>query len=124
MEIIILAIVLGLIPAAIASTKGRSFMAWWLCGALVFIIALPIAIFMKPLNKKAIAGMRKCPKCAEYVQAEAQICKHCKSDLVPLTGNEKKQLIKEARSKANHVPGWLVLVAFVCVGFFIWLMAR
>jgi len=124
MEYLVLAIFLGIIPAAIASKKGRSFMLWWFYGAMLFIVALPMAIFMKPLSNASqpVNGMRKCPKCAEYVQAEATICKHCKSELVPLTDSEKKQMIKQAK-KANHVPGWLVLVTFGCVGVFIWFMA-
>lgn len=97
-------------------------MLWWFYGAMLFIVALPMAIFMKPLDKASIAGMRKCPKCAEYVQAEAQICKHCKSELIPLADNELKQITKQAK-KENHVPGWIVLVAFGCVGAFIWFMA-
>jgi len=39
---------LGLIPAVIASRKGRSFALWWLYGAALFIAALPMAIMMKP----------------------------------------------------------------------------
>jgi len=122
MEILIFAVILGLIPAAIASKKGGSFMLWWLCGAMLFIVALPMAIIMKPQDKLSVTGLRKCPECAEYVQAEAKICKHCKSELTPLTNSEKKQLTKKAK-KENHVPGWLVLLAFGCVGFFIWFMA-
>lgn len=48
MEIFIFAVLLGLIPAAIASHKGRSFAVWWFYGALLFIVALPMALIMKP----------------------------------------------------------------------------
>ncbi len=48
MEIFIFAVLLGLIPAAIASHKGRSFALWWFYGALLFIVALPMALLMKP----------------------------------------------------------------------------
>jgi hypothetical protein len=44
---------LGLIPAVIASKKGRSFALWWLYGAALFIAALPIAIMMKPTQSSA-----------------------------------------------------------------------
>jgi len=47
--IIILAfIILGLIPAYIASQKGRKFFDWWFFGAGLFPIALPLAIYLKP----------------------------------------------------------------------------
>jgi len=47
--IIILAfVVLGLIPAYLASKKGRKFIDWWFFGAGLFPIALPMAIYIKP----------------------------------------------------------------------------
>lgn len=122
MEYLVVAFFLGIIPAVIASKKGRSFLLWWFFGAMLFIVALPMAIFMKPLTNENLSGMRKCPKCAEYVQPDATICKHCKSELVPLTDKEKK-LIKIKAKKENYVPGWLVLVTLGCVGVFIWFMA-
>jgi hypothetical protein len=84
--ILVLAILLGLIPAAIASSKGRSFGAWWLYGALLFIVALPHALIMRPDMRgqdrdAALSGFRKCPFCAEYVRPEAVVCKHCGRDL-------------------------------------------
>ena len=50
MEFILIAICIGLIPAAIAQSKGKSFIAWWLYGAALFIVALPIfgSIFPAP----------------------------------------------------------------------------
>ena len=41
--------VLGLLPATIASSKGRRFADWWLFGFGLFPIALPMAFFLKPL---------------------------------------------------------------------------
>ncbi len=88
MEIIIAAIFLGLIPAIIANSKGRSFGLWWLYGALLFIVALVHSIVMSANNKtieqKQIDnGMRKCPFCAELIKPEAIKCKHCGSDVKP-----------------------------------------
>ena len=78
-----LALLLGLIPAAIAHGKGRSFMAWWIYGTALFIIALPHAIMLKK-DEAAIArrdGQRKCPHCAELIQLDAKVCKHCGRDV-------------------------------------------
>jgi len=47
-EVLIFFVLPGLIPAAIASNKGRSFALWWLYGASLFIVALPMALLMKP----------------------------------------------------------------------------
>ncbi|MEB7196648.1 hypothetical protein NEM98_20570 [Escherichia coli] len=40
MEFILLSVVLGIVPAIIAQTKGRSFFVWWIYGTLLFIVAL------------------------------------------------------------------------------------
>ncbi len=38
---------LGLIPAFIASRKGRSFWLWWLYGWMLFIVALIHSLVIK-----------------------------------------------------------------------------
>jgi len=67
---------LGLLPAAIAASKGRDFFMWWLYGSALFIIALPHAIVVGPAG-----GKRACPHCAESVKVEAKVCPHCQRDL-------------------------------------------
>lgn len=87
MEFILIAILIGLIPAAIARSKGRSFVGWWIYGALLFIIALPHSLIMKS-DPKAIEAqalttgdMRKCAHCAEIIKREAKVCRFCGRDV-------------------------------------------
>jgi hypothetical protein len=74
---------LGLIPAAIAHARGLPIITWWLYGVLLFPVALVHVFFAKP-DSVTIARRvveRKCPACAEVVQPDAKVCKHCHRDL-------------------------------------------
>lgn len=50
MEIVLVAALLGLIPAYIAQDRGHSALQWWFFGALLFIVALPMALMLPRQN--------------------------------------------------------------------------
>jgi hypothetical protein len=55
---LVIAAVIGLIPACIARDKGRDFWTWWIFGAALFIVALPAAILLKRSDPDAPAASR------------------------------------------------------------------
>lgn len=70
---------------AIASGKNRSGFGWFLLGlilgivGLVIIAALPRAenYLDTPQGRLESGRAKKCPECAELVQPDARVCKHC-----------------------------------------------
>lgn len=91
---LIVAALIGLIPAKIAQSKGYSFGKWWFYGFLLFIVAIIHAFVLKPktastaaneggntANTLSAEGTKKCPYCAETIKAEAKICRFCGKEL-------------------------------------------
>ncbi|MBD3335624.1 MAG: hypothetical protein GF355_08915 [Candidatus Eisenbacteria bacterium] len=52
---ILTGLIIGWIPALIASRKGRNFFGWWVYGTSLFLFALIHAITLKPAGEEASA---------------------------------------------------------------------
>lgn len=90
---------IALVPAVLARSKARSFVAWWGLGMLIGIFAVIPA---------AMAKATRCVACREAVHPEARVCYHCGAPLPrPIPG---------ATRGTVGVLSVIALVAVVLVG--------
>lgn len=71
MEDILFSLVIGFIPAYIAKYKGRDFIAWYIYGVLLFIIALIHSLLLKDQSKI------QCSVCKEWTKRDKALCEYC-----------------------------------------------
>jgi hypothetical protein len=85
--IIVVWLIMALVVASVAQTKGRSGLLWFAYGLILWPVALIAILVLAPnatkLEQRALRrpGNRKCPHCAEVIKAEASVCKHCGRDV-------------------------------------------
>ena len=76
----------GIFSAAIAVSRGRSGVGWFLIGLLFPAFGLLVGVM--PVLEDT-DGTRQCPACAETVKAEAVKCRFCQSGLESVMKEEK-----------------------------------
>jgi hypothetical protein len=106
----IVAVLLGLLPAYIARGKGENFAGWWLFGALLFVVALPTALLIGP-NR---AVKRQCPACMGWVDRGASACQHCSRGL-PAIGPSDAPPARTPTSSVVAIWGVVLCAIFLCL---------
>jgi len=66
---LIVATIIGLITAKIASNRGRNFLTWWIYGALLFISVTPLIA----IKKRERPGERKSALIAKKLSTNKQL---------------------------------------------------
>lgn len=67
-----------------AARKGRSFWAFfWISLFIGILIPALVVATMKGPEVAEIFSTKKCPKCAEQVKKEGQICRFCQHSFAP-----------------------------------------
>lgn len=88
MELVFFWVVMAIVVAIIANSKGRSAGLWFIYAFLIWPVAL-VHILVQPRGDQAErdrarkSGRRPCPFCAEMIRPEATVCPHCQKDLTP-----------------------------------------
>ena len=85
--VLFFAMLLGVIPGAIAQKKGESFFVWWLFGTLLFIVALPLVVLLDAKGGRRNQGVKKCPYCGTAMNVKVMECPSCGRGQVPRPTN-------------------------------------
>jgi hypothetical protein len=94
-----IALTLGFLTARIASKKDGSFFKWFVAGALLGIIALPVAIFKR--RHAVLAALKKCPKCAEQLPLSALVCDTCDYNFISRIAGHGHRLLASAKPSGS-----------------------
>jgi hypothetical protein len=87
--LIVFWLVMAVVTALIANSRGKSAGAWFAYSLLIWPVALVHVLLTPPTRDAVVAraqeqGRRACPHCAEMIMAEAKVCRFCGRDVEPI----------------------------------------
>lgn len=115
---------LAVVVGVWAGNRGRNGFGWFLLACLIspllagalLAVSRNLVATSQNTNEENSVGI-KCPKCAEYVSAEAIKCKHCGAELTPPDPITLQGLQSRTSSQENSTKN--VMVGILAVVFII-----
>ena len=84
MEIVLGWIVLSVVAGVIAGSRGRNGGGYFLLSLILSpLVGIILAAAMPVKRPRDPVPQKRCPRCAEMVQAPALICRHCGHEFAP-----------------------------------------
>lgn len=82
-RLILINILIGLLAATIAQSKGYPFFRWWINGAIGGPFSLLYVIFMKPrkTSKEEEQTLTACPNCGKMIPVGLSLCPQCQKKI-------------------------------------------
>ena len=90
---ILAALVFGVTAALVAFSKGRSSIGWFLCGLVIGPFAFIVAALPCVVREGRFV---KCTTCGEVIQADATLCRYCRTELEPAVPQSEEDLRQPA----------------------------
>jgi hypothetical protein len=103
LAVAIFAITLAFVTANIASKKEGSYFKWFVAGALIGIIALPMAIRKKRPDIDPPPS-KQCPKCAEQHPLSTLICESCDYNFLSGMVGHRHKLLPHYEPLSHDTP--------------------
>ncbi len=86
---LLLGLAFGVVAAIAARSRGRSMLGWLLAGMVIGPFALIVAL-LPAVPRRGITVA--CPRCAEVISSEAELCRHCGATVIELSRRAPRPL--------------------------------
>lgn len=104
MEFVIGWLIFAVIVGVIAGSRKRSGFGWFLLAVLISPLLALILVLALGVPKPPAEATKKCPQCAEFVKADAAVCRYCGHQFTA-SGARQSQNLRVAQPVTGIIAG-------------------